>query len=302
MKSGSGYDAAYCQRFCLFLLYVVLSYFLVSGSYAQEKNDTSETANSAENFMFDIIPQKETMKLKAIRDSYGSISNLDLLYQDRIHLNGLPYHIYVPDTLENGKKYPLVIFLHGYSDLTIDTHKGFPKGIWSLPLVQAKHPHILFVPRYRTFDDMWVQDQYRAMVIEALDDLVKEFNSRTDSPNIDTTRIYLTGFSQGGMGTWEFIKHYPRKFAAAAPLSGFSHGPQNIAEAEALAHLPIWIFNGDGDDGVGGSRLSYQMLKMAKAPDVRYYEYENQDHVIDDFAYFTEGFMDWLFTQKNVTH
>lgn len=256
------------------------------------------TANRSEKFDYEVINQKQIQKLTTIRDSIGSIENLGSLYEDRIHPNGLPYHIYVPKILLDSKKYPLVIFLHGYSDLTIDTHEGFPKGVWSLPLVQDEHPHILFVPRYRTFDDMWIQDNYREMVIEALNDLVKELNSNSDSPNIDSNRIYITGFSQGGMGTWNFIKNYPNKFAAAAPLSGFSEGPQNQDQAEEIKHIPIWIFNGDGDEGVGGSRLSFQMLKRANALDVTYSEFENQEHVIDDFAYFTDGFMDWLFSQK----
>ncbi len=261
-------------------------------------DDESATANGSENFAYEVITPTQTQKLKTVRDSLGSIPKLDSLYEDRTHTNGLPYHIHVPKSLKAGKKYPLVTFLHGYSDLTLDTHKGFPKGVWSLPRVQSEHPHILFVPRYRTFDDMWVQDKYRAMVIEALDDLAEEFNADRKSPNIDTTRLYLTGFSQGGMGTWNTIKHYPHKFAAAAPLSGFSHGPQNASQAEAIKHIPLWIFNGDGDRGVGGSRLSFQVLKKANARDVRYHEYEKQGHVIDDFAYFTEGFMDWLFAQK----
>ena len=276
----------------------IKSMLLVGGSATAAGKDESATGNGQEIIMPDVITQKEAAKLKAIRNSYGSIPNLDSIYKDRTHNNGLPYHVYVPKKLKPGVKYPLVTFLHGYSDLTIDTHKGFPKGVWSLPLVQSEHPHILFVPRYRTFDDMWVQDNYRTMVIEAMDQLIREFNSDQKSPGIDTSRLYLTGFSQGGVGTWNFIKHYPHKFAAAAPLSGFSHGPQNVKQAEALRHLPIWIFNGDGDKGVSGSRLSYQMLKRAEARDVRYHEYKKQGHVIDDFAYFTEGFMDWLFAQK----
>jgi predicted peptidase len=250
---------------------------------------------------YDVITQEQTKKLKAIRNSYGSITKLDKLYTNRKHKNGLPYHIYVPKDLKPGKKYPLVTFLHGYSDLTIDTHKGFPKGVWSLPLVQKDHPHILFVPRYRTFKDMWVQEKFRSMVIEALDDLVKEFSGSKKAPNIDPNRLYLTGFSQGGMGTWNYIRTYPKKFAAAAPLSGFSHGPQNIAQAKEIKNIPIWIFNGDGDRGVGGSRLSFKMLKQAGARDVRYHEYKKQGHVIDDFAYFTKGFMNWFFSQKRTS-
>ncbi|MDP7286619.1 MAG: GH32 C-terminal domain-containing protein, partial [Phycisphaerae bacterium] len=170
----------------------------------------------------EVLTPEQTRKLKAIRNSYGSIKNLSSLYTDRTHKNGLPYHIYVPKGLKPGEKYAMVTFLHGHTDLTIDTHKGFPKGVWSLPLVQKPHPHILFVPRHRTKKDRWHDEKYRKMMIEALDDLVKEFNADDKSPNIDPARLYLTGFSLGGMGTWNYIRSYPRKFAAAAPLSGYS--------------------------------------------------------------------------------
>ena len=136
------------------------------------------------------------------------------------------------------------------------------------------------------------------MTINALDDLVAELNGNPKTPNVDVDRLYLTGFSRGGQGTWNFIRTFPNKFAAAAPLSGFSHGPQNAEEAKAIKHVPIWIFNGDGDRGVKGSRISFKALKEAGATDVRYHEYKAQGHVIDDFAYFTDGFMDWMFTQK----
>ncbi len=145
--------------------------------------------------------------------------------------------------------------------------------------------------------DMWKNDDYRIMAMNALNDLIREFNSNKETPNIDEKRLYLTGFSQGGMGTWNYIKHYPNKFAAAAPLSGFFDGPQNTEDAIKLKHVPIWIFNGDSDRGTEGSRVSYKALKAAKANDVTYHEYKNQDHVIDDFAYFTSGFLEWLFKQ-----
>ncbi|MFZ1289886.1 MAG: alpha/beta hydrolase-fold protein [Melioribacteraceae bacterium] len=280
------------------LITLFFIFFLTNCSSGIILNKKSVADNSHKSLDYEVISQEQIQKLLTIRDSYGSIAKLDSLYEDRIDHNGLPYHIYVPKNLKNRENYPLVIFLHGFSDLTIDTHLGFPKGVWSLPLVQDKHPHILFVPRYRNFDDMWVQNNYRDMVIETLDNLIKEFNGNQDTPNIDTTRVYITGFSQGGMGTWNFIKYYPNRFAAAAPLSGFSEGPQNLEQAEKIKYMPIWIFNGDGDKGVTASRLSFQMLKKANALDVKYHEYENQEHVIDDFAYFTDGFMDWLFAQK----
>lgn len=250
---------------------------------------------------YELISVEATNKLKAIRDNYGEISHLDKKYQNKVHKNSLPYHLYIPHELDKNKKYPLVVFLHGYSDLTIDTHKGFPKGVWSLPLVQNKYPHILFVPRYRTFDDMWENNDYYEMVMEALDDLQMGLQSNPNEPQIDKTRIYLTGFSQGGKGTWSYLIRQPNKFAAAAPLSGYFNGPQSVKHAKKIKHIPLWIFNGDSDAGVNGSRLSYQFLKLAKANDVTYHEYQKQGHVIDDFAYFTDGFFDWLFAQKLAT-
>ena len=271
-----------------YLLFPLL--FLATSSSARAGTDAPGVSR--------IISVEQTRQLKAIRDEIGEIKGLDELYEDRMHQNGLPYHIYIPKDLDAGVKYPMVTFLHGHTDLTIDTHKGFPKGVWSLPKIQDAHPHILFVPRNRVKEDRWTSDEYRAMTIQALDDLVAEMKADPNTPDIDENRLYLTGFSRGGQGTWNFIRKFPQKFAAAAPLSGFSHGPQDADEAKAVKHIPTWIFNGDGDNGVKGSRISFKALKDAGAVDVRYHEYKSQGHVIDDFAYFTEGFMDWLFSQK----
>ena len=62
----------------------------------------------------------------------------------------------------------------------------------------------------------------------------------------------------------------------------------NAEEAKSINHVPVWIFNGDGDRGVKGSRISFKALKEADAADVRYHEYKAQGHVIDDFAYRSE--------------
>ncbi len=167
-----------------------------------------------------------------------------------------------------------------------------------MPEVQKKHPHIVFLPRNRVKTEKWTKAEYRNRVIAAFDDFVKELNISNDSPNIDLDRVYITGFSRGGQGTWNYIRNFPNKFAAAVPLSGFSFGPQNAQEAASIKHIPIWIFNGDGDRGVKGSRISFKALKKSGAVDVRYHEYKKQGHVIDDFAYFTDGFFDWMFSQK----
>jgi predicted peptidase len=249
-------------------------------------------------YPYEKIPPESWRQLEVKRDAYAPIVDLETLYDDHTHPNGLPYHLYVPGNIVAGEAYPLVVFLHGMTDTTLGAHRGVPKGIWSLPFVQDPHPHVDFIPRHRTENDNWTHDTYREMVIQAIDDLIIAMNGDSSSPNIDTDRVYLTGFSQGGMATWEYIRKYPDKFAAAAPLSGFFNGPQNESEAREIIHIPVWIFNGSRDDGVEGSRISYQALKAAGARDVRYHEYLDHGHVIDDIAYFSDGFMDWLFSQR----
>jgi predicted peptidase len=259
---------------------------------------TGEKKTDMEEYPYTKIPPESWRKLEAVRDSYKPMPDLEAIYRRHQHENDLPYHVYIPDSLSAGEAYPLVVFLHGHTDLDLNVHGGIPKGVWTLPSVQRRHPHIVFVPRHRTEDDDWTRADYRNMVVEALDDLIGELNGDPNSPSVDTNRVYLTGFSQGGMGTWDYIRQYPDRFAAASPLSGFYHGPQNESDARAIAHIPIWIFNGSGDDGVNGSRTSFRTLKAAGAADVRYHEFVDHGHVIDDIAYFTEGFMDWMFAQK----
>ena len=133
------------------ILVLIVLICLGSLSVAESEKDSRELDVLAK---FDapgvsrVISVKETNMLKAIRDEIGEIKDLDQLYEDRTHETSLPYHVYVPKNLKSNVKYPLVTFLHGFTDLTIDTHKGFPKGVWSLPKIQKANPHILFCLLY----------------------------------------------------------------------------------------------------------------------------------------------------------
>jgi dienelactone hydrolase len=244
------------------------------------------------------IPERVWVKLKEERDSIGPIEGLEAEYEFHEHPNGLPYHLYVPPALSPGERYPLVMFLHGRGDLALDVHGGFPKGFWSLPRVQERHPHVLFLPRHRTEADNWTTDEYRSMVMEALDDLIADLNGDPELPDVDTARIYSTGFSLAGRGTWNYVRNFPERFAAACPLAGYDAGPQTEIEAMPIRHVPTWIFCGSDDEGVNGSRNSFRALKAARARDVRYHEFAGHGHVIDDFAWLTDGFVDWMFAQR----
>ena len=74
---------------------------------------------------YKVISVEQVAKLKTIRDSYAPIKGLDKVFKDKTHKNGIPYHIFTPKV---SGKVPLVMFLHGNTDLTIDT----PKLHWPL--------------------------------------------------------------------------------------------------------------------------------------------------------------------------
>jgi dienelactone hydrolase len=115
-------------------------------------------------------------------------------------------------------------------------------------------------------------------------------------PNIDPHRLYITGLSMGGYGTWDAIERWPDYFAAAAPLAGAG----DPSKASRLVNLPIWAFHGsgDGDVPVSSSRDMIEAIKVAGGHP-RYTEYASAGHDIWIMVYSTPAFMSWLFSQHN---
>ena len=105
--------------------------------------------------------------------------------------------------------------------------------------------------------------------------------------NIDTTKIYLTGLSQGGRGTWKIAARYPKMFAAIAPMCGWA----DEDTAKAIKHIPIWAFHGEIDQVVK-VESTYNMekwLKAAGAKDLKVTIYPGVDHGCWDMAYQNEA-------------
>ncbi len=141
---------------------------------------------------------------------------------------------YETDTL---KKWPLIIYLHGGSTRGTDLKRLYDAGIPDQIYRGRQFPFITISPlcplHIRWSTDDWFENFY------------KEITARY---RIDTTRIYLTGFSLGGEGTWYLAARYPEIFAAIAPISGFTrvsdYLPQHLNN---LADIPIWAFHGKTD-------------------------------------------------------
>src|SRR5262245_60962362 len=154
------------------------------------------------------------------------------------------YLLYLPPGYEKGdKSWPLVLFLHGKGD-KIERLKraGLPRRV-----EQKKEAFLLIAPQ-----NSGKKGWSAAAVGTLLDDVVANHK-------VDKDRIYVTGLSMGGFGTWLMASAFPDKFAAIIPICGGG----NTANAKKIKDLPIWVFHGAKDQVVPASR-SEAMVKALK--------------------------------------
>ena len=159
--------------------------------------------------------------------------------------NGAARHLatwYPPgyfDPANSGKRWPLIVFLHGKGECGTEGSKQTAQGlVAAAQLNAAGWPCVIIAPQKQAVDGQWVQDQ--GYVMACLD-------STLAAERVDPTRVYLTGLSQGGAGTWAIGANRPDRFAAIAPICGYGD-PAPIAAK--LTAMPIWAFHGLKDDVV----------------------------------------------------
>jgi predicted peptidase len=126
------------------------------------------------------------------------------------------------------------------------------------------------------------------LLLELIPALRKEYG-------IDPKRIYVTGLSMGGFGTWDLIARKPDWFAAAAPVCGGA----DEATAATISKIPVWAFHGDQDGAVKPSRSRNMVEALKKAGgEPKYTEYKGVGHDSWNPAYKDPELMKWLFRQK----
>ena len=219
----------------------------------------------------------------------------------------LPYRLLKPHGYnKDGKdRYPLVVFLHGSVGRGTDNKKQLRSGVEEFvkDATRKKHPCFMVVPQCPP-DKLWFNvsandvkgnlplpqspTEPAAMVLDLIEALCHEHR-------IDKDRIYLTGLSMGGYGTWDLISRRPELFAAAIPVCGGG----DPAQAEKLAKLPIWAFHGDADPLVPVARLRDMIAALKKAGGTpKYTEYKGVGHDAWTPTYRDSEVLDWLFAQK----
>jgi predicted peptidase len=237
-----------------------------------------------------------------------TLLTLALLLQDgeAKDFKGLKYRLFKPEAVD-GKpfdaaqgKLPLVLFLHGAGERGDDNQAQTKHGVKAFLGRMSKNPHVLVAPQCPK-SQKWNDVDWHAAthatperpsepmgkVMELLDVLLKELP-------VDPKRVYVTGLSMGGYGTWDLLVRRPELFAAGAPVCGGG----DEAKAGGIAKIPQWIFHGDKDGVVKPIRSRNMVEALKKAGgDPKYSEYPGVGHNAWDKAYADPAFFDWLFAQ-----
>lgn len=216
--------------------------------------------------------------------------------------DSIPYRFLYPDN-DPTRKYPLVIFLHGSGERGNDNNAQLKWGVMNFASDEnmKKYPAYVIAPqcpqnmgwanttRGKNGEIVLQSTPTKPMqlVLELIDTMIKKFN-------VDTNRIYITGLSMGGYGTFDALERHPRLFAAAIPVCGSG----DVSKAASIAHIPLWMFGGANDPAVDPNLLYDMVNALLKAgAHPGFTEYPNVGHFSWIAAYNDPMMMAWLFSQ-----
>ncbi|HOJ93326.1 MAG TPA: prolyl oligopeptidase family serine peptidase [Dictyoglomaceae bacterium] len=254
----------------------------------------------------EVIPSfsmENTSEKRLIVDEF-----LPFVYQDKDLGVEISYRFFIPKDLDQNKKYPLVVFLHGIGErgrdnfLQISAYRG--AVVWAEPRHQVEHPCFVLAPQCPP-ESTWIKISPGDPIepnneLKAVANLIKEL---TNKYTIDTKRIYITGLSMGGFGTWALLMENPELFAGAIPICGGG----NLSKVERIKDIPIWVFHAEDDPLVS---VSFSRDIVKKLVDiggkVRYTEFEKgyleergwNPHWSWIPPYESEEIIDWLFEKR----
>lgn len=198
----------------------------------------------------------------------------------------LPYRLLKPNSADS-TVYPLVIFFHGSGERGNNNNAQL-KHIAPLFLNEAnrtQYPCFVLAPQCK-------KGSYWGGVARPLFTLIDEIIAKYP---IDKKRIYITGVSMGGYGTWWLLGKFPNRFAAAIPVCGGG----DARWAKSFAQTPVWAFHGSKDNTVTPDKSRTMIEAMKKAGgSPKYTEYPEVGHQSWINAYREPEILSWLFSQK----
>ena len=196
------------------------------------------------------------------------------------------YVEYLPKDFDENKKYPLVIFLHGAGERGDDLDVAMRHGYMKYVREEGKEDPFIFIAPQCPNEKYW--GCYTESLIAFID-------SVTEGLPVDKDRIYLTGLSMGGTGTWMLAMACPDKFAAILPVCG-----SGICwNAGIIAHIPTCICHGDCDDVVPVQESITMLSRIsANGGKAELKIYNGVVHNAWDYAYTDDKIVEWLLSNK----
>jgi len=237
---------------------------------------------------------------------------LDIYEKKEFVYNGntLPYRILYPENYDKNKKYPLLLFLHGAGERGKDNEKqlGWGAKLFITEENRKNFPAIILLPQCpeesfwavtkidRSTTPFKIEFDYSATPnwpLVAANELVKKLSNEE---GVDKSRIYISGLSMGGMGTFESVYRYPDLYAAALPICG--GGDVNRYD-KRVAKVPFWVFHGAAD-AVVNVKLSQEMVEKLKSlkAEVKYSEYPGVNHDSWNNAFAEPEYLSWMLKHK----
>jgi predicted peptidase len=195
----------------------------------------------------------------------------------------MDYLLYLPKDYDKGEKFPLMLFLHGSGERGSDLQKVKVHGPPKLIAAGKDFPFIVVSPQCPD-EASWENYQ----LIALLDDLEKKYK-------VDPDRIYVTGLSMGGYGTWRLAAAIPNRLAAIVPICGGG----STRSANRIAKLPIWAFHGARDTAVPLNN-SLEMVDAVnkEGGSAKLTIYPDAGHDSWTEAYENPKLYEWLLAQK----
>jgi predicted peptidase len=216
----------------------------------------------------------------------------------------MPYRLFKP-RIEPGRRYPLVLFLHGSGGSGTDNARQLDRAnwfgalVWALPENQRRHPCFVAAPQSdvnwpsvrlndgRLPDILPGPGRGARLAVAIVELLAAELP-------VDRSRIYVTGHSMGGAGTWHALAQWPDLFAAGVPVCGRA----DLATLPKLVKTPIWTFHGELDEiepVETSRRIVAELRRLGGHP--LYTEYPGVAHNVFMWAYTEPALVEWLFAQ-----
>lgn len=203
---------------------------------------------------------------------------------------GCKYLLFLPEDYgQEQKSWPMILFLHGAGERGDDLNKVKVHGPPKIVEKQKDFPFIVVSPQCPE-DDWWTTKT--EVLINLLDDIVARYD-------VDTERIYLTGLSMGGYGSWALASEYPDRFAAVAPICGGGNRIMSIV----LKDMPIWAFHGAKDSvvPVEESKDIVEAIK-ARGGNAKLTIYPDANHDSWTETYNNQKLYDWLLDHRRASH